>query len=158
MGGVSMDAAGVRPRRWISGIEPASELLSATGTEILEMECRQQPGKLRQLICSYAGDPEIRSTMARLRAAAEANSGPVLFLGMGASFCSAISGAVFLQTHGRPAFFLDAGEWLHYGASVWSNAALSVLLTTSGESAELVELINLIQRKPAGALALICNN
>jgi glutamine---fructose-6-phosphate transaminase (isomerizing) len=153
-----MDAAGVRPRRWISGIEPASELLSATGAEILEMECRHQPGKLRQLIRSYAGDPEIRSTMARLRAVAAANSGPVLFLGMGASFCSGISGAIFLETHGRPSFFLDAGEWLHYGASVWSDAALSVFLTTSGESAELVELINLIQRKPAGALALICNN
>src|SRR5271168_857295 len=110
MGEVRMDTAGVRPRRWISGIEPASELLSATGTEILELECRQQPEVLRQLIRSYAGDPEIRSTLAALRDAA-ANSGPVLFLGMGASFCSAISGAIFLQTHGRPSFFLDAGEW-----------------------------------------------
>jgi glutamine---fructose-6-phosphate transaminase (isomerizing) len=148
----------VRPHRWISGIEPPAELLSATGTQILEMECRQQPDKLRELIRSYAGDREIRSTMATLRAAAE-KSGPALFLGMGASFCSAISGAAFLQTHGRPSFFLDAGEWLHYGDRVWNDAALSVLLTTSGESAELVELIKLIgQRKPAGALALICNN
>jgi glucosamine--fructose-6-phosphate aminotransferase (isomerizing) len=150
-----MDTTGVRPRRWISGIEPAPELLSATGTEILEIECRQQPDKLRQLIRAYATDPGIRSTMASLRAAAIANSGPVLFLGMGASFCSAIGAAIHLQTHGRPSFFLDAGEWLHYGASAWNDAALSVLLTTSGESAELVELM---QRKPAGPLALICNN
>jgi glutamine---fructose-6-phosphate transaminase (isomerizing) len=154
-----MNEAEVRPRRWISGIEPPAELLSATGTEVLEMECRQQPEKLRQLIRSYASNPEIRSTMATLRATTAANSSPVLFLGMGASYCSAISGAVFLQTHGRPSFFLDAGEWLHYGAQVWNDVALSVLLTTSGESAELVELIKLIEgSKPAGALALISNN
>lgn len=153
-----MDATEVRPRRWISGIEPAGELLSATGIEILEMECRQQPEKLQQLIRSYAADPDIRSTMSALRAAARANRGPVLFVGMGASFCSAIGGAVFLQSHGRPAFFLDAGEWLHYGRPVWNDAALSVLLTTSGESAEPVELIRLMGSESDGTLALICNN
>jgi glucosamine--fructose-6-phosphate aminotransferase (isomerizing) len=50
---------------------------------------------------------------------------------------------------------VDAGEWLHYGGSVWDDAALSILLTTSGESAELVELL---RRRSRGALALICNN
>jgi glucosamine--fructose-6-phosphate aminotransferase (isomerizing) len=78
-----------------------------------------------------------------------------LFLGMGASFCSSISGATFLQAHGRPSFAVDAGEWLHYGASVWDDAALSILLTTSGESAELVELF---KRGKHGRLALISNN
>ncbi len=29
--------------RWIAGIEPAKELLTATGTQILEIECREQP-------------------------------------------------------------------------------------------------------------------
>jgi glutamine---fructose-6-phosphate transaminase (isomerizing) len=74
---------------------------------------------------------------------------------MGASLCSSISGSVLLQTHGRPSFSVDAGEWLHYSSSVWDDAALSVLLTTSGESAELVELF-----KKGGdrSLGLICNN
>jgi glutamine---fructose-6-phosphate transaminase (isomerizing) len=150
-----MDVIENRPRRWISGIEPAKELLSATGTQILEIECREQPRKLVQLIRAYAADPAIRTALGKLREAAAARSGPVLFLGMGASFCSSISGTTFLQTHARPCFSVDAGEWLHYGASVWNNAALSILLTTSGESAELVELF---RRGTSGALALICNN
>jgi glucosamine--fructose-6-phosphate aminotransferase (isomerizing) len=149
-----MDSTSNCTRRWISGIEPAPELLSASGSQILEIECREQPGKLAELIRAYAADPEIRSALAKLRDNA-ANSGPVLFLGMGASYCSSISGSVHLQTHGRSSFTVDAGEWLHYGASVRDDAALSILLTTSGESAELVELF---RRGSRGALALICNN
>jgi len=133
-----MDSTSNRTHRWISGIKPAPELLSATGTQILEIECREQPRKLHELICAYAADGEIRSALGKLRAQAASKSGPVMFVGMGASLCSAISGSVFLQTHGRPSFSVDAGEWLHYGSSVWDDPALSILLTTSGESAELV--------------------
>jgi glucosamine--fructose-6-phosphate aminotransferase (isomerizing) len=140
--------------RWISGIEPPRELLTATGTQMLEMECLQQPQKLTEIIRAYAADPALRSQLSVLRELA-ARKGPVLFLGMGASFCSAISGSTLLQRNGRSSFALDAGEWLHYGISTWKDAALSVLLTTSGESAELVQLLE------AGTnctLALICNN
>jgi glucosamine--fructose-6-phosphate aminotransferase (isomerizing) len=153
--GNQMDLAKSRERQWISGIEPAGELLSASGTQILEIECREQPRRLNELIRAYASDQEIRSTLGKLRETAAAGRGPVLFLGMGASYCSSISGATFLQTHGRPSFSVDAGEWLHYGARVWEDAALSILLTTSGESAELVELI---KRGNHGTLALISNN
>ena len=74
---------------------------------------------------------------------------------MGASYCSSFSGSVLLQTHGRPSFSVDAGEWLHYAQPIWDDAALSVLLTTSGESAELVELFKIGKNRPLG---LICNN
>jgi glucosamine--fructose-6-phosphate aminotransferase (isomerizing) len=149
-----MDSSSNHARRWISGVEPAPELLSANGTQILEIVCREQPRRLHELIRAYAAVPEIHFVLGKLREAA-ANNGPVLFLGMGASLCSSISGCVLLQTHGRPSFTVDAGEWLHYGGSVWDDAALSILLTTSGESAELVELL---RRRSRGALALICNN
>jgi glucosamine--fructose-6-phosphate aminotransferase (isomerizing) len=150
-----MDSAGDRSPRWISGIPPAAELLSATGTQILEIECREQPGKLRDLIRRYGADPAIQSALGTLRHAAASNRGPVLFVGMGASLCSAVSGAVHLQADGRLSFAADAGEWLHYGIPGWHEAALTILITTSGESAELVELF---KRGSGHALALICNN
>jgi glucosamine--fructose-6-phosphate aminotransferase (isomerizing) len=140
--------------RWISGIEPAKELLSATGTQILELECREEPVRLNELIAEYRSDSAIRSELEKLREIA-ARPGPVFFVGMGASFCSSISGSVLLQTNGRLSFSLDAGEWLHYALPTWSQAALSVLLTTSGESAELVELFKSAEGRPLG---LICNN
>ncbi len=140
--------------RWIAGVEPAPELLKATGTEILEIECREQPGRLRDLLRAYSGDPAIGAELAKLRALATRN-GPVLFLGMGASLCSSYAGSVTLHSNGKPSFSVDAGEWLHYGASTWDQASLSVLLTTSGESAELVELVKTAAKRP---LALICDN
>jgi glutamine---fructose-6-phosphate transaminase (isomerizing) len=140
--------------RWISGIEPPKELLTATGTQILEIECREQPARLRELIQVYGSDPSIRSELMKFRNLA-ANKGPVLFIGMGASYCSSISGSIFLQSNGRLSFSVDAGEWLHHASPVWDEAALSVLLTTSGESAELVELF---KRKRDSPLGLVCNN
>jgi glucosamine--fructose-6-phosphate aminotransferase (isomerizing) len=140
--------------RWIAGIEPSKESLTANGTQILEIECREQPNRLRDLIQAYRDDPALRAEFKKFRNAT-AKKGTILFIGMGASYCSSFSGSVFLETHGRLSFSVDAGEWLHYGRPVWDDAALSILLTTSGESAELVELF-----KSAGdrAFGLICNN
>jgi len=143
-----------RTPRWVGGVAPAPDLVRATGTEIMEMECREQPERLRGLLRSYATDPEIRRQLAEIRELCAA-PGPVMFLGMGASLCSCYAGAVALAAQGRPAFAVDAGEWLHYGARTWDQAALSVLVTTSGESAELVELVKAAGERP---LALICNN
>lgn len=140
--------------RWISGIEPPKELLNANGTQILELECRQQPERLRELIHVYRTDSTVRGELNMFRKLA-ASKGPVLFTGMGGSLCSAISGTIMLQMHGRPSFSVDAGEWLHYGLPVWRDAALSILLTTSGESAELVELF---KRGKGDRLGLLCNN
>ncbi len=149
-----MDEVNKREPRWISGVEPPKELLTATGTQILEIECREQPARLRDLLQPYRDNATIRAELKKFRELA-AKKGPVLFIGMGASFCSSISGSVFLQSHGRLSFSVDAGEWLHYASTSWGEAALSVLLTTSGESAELVELF---KEKGDKTLGLICNN
>jgi glucosamine--fructose-6-phosphate aminotransferase (isomerizing) len=140
--------------RWINGIEPSKELLASNGTQILEIECREQPARLRELLDFYRKDPELRSQLADFAKPAT-GKGPILFIGMGGSYCSLISGSVHLQSHGRPAFTVDAGEWLNYAKPVWSDAALSVLMTASGESAELVELFKRGGDRPRG---LICNN
>ena len=140
--------------RWISGVVPSKELLACDGTEILEIECRQQPLRLRELIEAYTSDHQTRRHLSRLKGQST-RPGPILFIGMGASFCSAICGSVLLQSQGRSAFAIDAGEWLHYASPVWSDASLSVLLTTSGESAELVALL---RQQTKSSTGLICNN
>jgi glutamine---fructose-6-phosphate transaminase (isomerizing) len=140
--------------RWVGGVEPPKELLGATGVQILEMECRQQPKLLSSLIERYSRDSAIQEQLKTFRRLAE-KPGPVFWIGMGASYSSSFAGSVLLQTAGRLSFSLDAGEWLHYGLPIWPQAALSILLTTSGESAELVELFKTAREKPLG---LICNN
>lgn len=140
--------------RWIAGVEPAAELLAYTGTQILELECRQQPQVLRALLAAYSNDPALAAELDKFRALAR-KAGPVVFLGMGASYCSSFAGSALLQAHGRLSFSVDAGEWLNYASKVWNDAALSILLTTSGESAELVEFL---RQSPDRAMGLLCNN
>lgn len=138
---------------WIAGIEPPNDLLDKSMIEIYEMECREQPERLAHLLNAYQGDCAIREELDKFSIMA-GSQGPVLFIGMGASYCSAITGVVHLQSHGRSSFAVDASEWLHY-SKAWDQAALSLLVTTSGESAELVKLCQEGANRPLG---LLCNN
>ncbi len=53
--------------RWVGGVAPPLELLGATGTQILELECREQPVRLRQLIDAYQNEAAIRAQMKTFR-------------------------------------------------------------------------------------------
>lgn len=140
-------------RRWIGGVEPPAELRDLSMNAIYEKECREQPHGLAQLLGAYQSDSAVTGELDSLREMS-CSPGPILFIGMGASYCSSLTGATYLQSGGRSAFAVDASEWLHYSAT-WDQAALSLLVTTSGESAELVRLCERGAQKP---LALLCNN
>jgi glucosamine--fructose-6-phosphate aminotransferase (isomerizing) len=150
----TLDDADNKQPKWIAGIEPPREMLAMSMTQIYEKECREQPERLAELLRAYKQDKSIVEELTKLRQIA-LTPGPVLFIGMGASYCSSIAGAVWLQSCGRVAFFIDAGEWLHYSFPVWDQVAAAILTTASGESAELVELCRKDSTKP---LVLLCNN
>jgi glutamine---fructose-6-phosphate transaminase (isomerizing) len=139
---------------WIAGVKPTAEILGMSMTEIYEKECREQPERLADVVRAYAEEESILKTLENLKQAALA-AGPILFIGMGASFCSSITGSVWLQSRGRPSFFVDAGEWLHFSQPVWDKGAVSILTTASGESAELVQLC---KKNPGRPSILLCNN
>lgn len=141
--------------RWIAGTQPSDEVLAMNGTQILEYECRQQPGKLRELIAAYKANESIRRELRYARDVTANDPAPVIFIAMGGSLCACLSASTHMQSNGRLAFAVDAGEWLHYARNVWKDAALSVLVTASGESAELVAFM---KQGTGGPLALICNN
>jgi len=149
-----MDDKTNREPRWIGGVEPPGYVLTMSGTAIFEKECREQPERLAQLIRAYASDGSILEEMRKLCEVA-LPPGPVLFVGMGASYCSCVAGSVLLQSSGRSSFLVEASEWLHYAVPVWDQVAASIVVTTSGESAELVQLCKKDGQTP---LALICNN
>jgi glutamine---fructose-6-phosphate transaminase (isomerizing) len=149
-----MDKMTSKERRWIAGIKPPDEMLTMSMTAIFEKECREQPERLAQVLRAYDQDQSILKELHQLRQIA-LSPGPILFLGMGASYCSSIAASVWLQSCNRSSFFADAGEWLHYAPAVLDQVAASVLTTASGESAELVELCKIKTQKP---VVLICNN
>jgi glutamine---fructose-6-phosphate transaminase (isomerizing) len=149
-----MENQGSQESRWVAGVEPPKEMLTRSMTSIYEMECREQPERLAQLLRAYDEDRSTKETLEQLRHQS-LSAGPVVFVGMGASYCSSITASSFLQSCGRSSFAVDASEWLHYSQPVWGETAVSTLLTTSGESAELVQLCRKSNGKP---IALLCNN
>jgi len=149
-----MAEEGYSVTQWIGGVEPPAEVRAMNMVELYEKECREQPARLAELLKAYSENGAIREELGRLKRLAN-RPGPVLFAGMGASYCSGVNGASLLLMNGRSSFVVDAGEWLYYGLPVWDQVAGTILLTTSGESAELVELCKKNEGKPLG---LICNN
>jgi glucosamine--fructose-6-phosphate aminotransferase (isomerizing) len=116
-------------------------------------ECEEQPERLAELCRAYEQDPEIRHEIRRLKQAIPDHL-PVLWLGMGASYCAGLAGSFRLLSSGRLSFVAEAGEWLHYSDGTEDQTSGPILVTNSGESAELVQLC----RRPAkGARVLLCN-
>ena len=103
-----MSAEKMSAPRWIAGIEPAAEVLKMNGTEVLEMECREQPARLAGLIAAYAERDGAGEQLLGLRGIVE-RPGPVLWLGMGGSLCSSYAGSVLMQTQGRLGVFSGCG-------------------------------------------------
>jgi glucosamine--fructose-6-phosphate aminotransferase (isomerizing) len=117
-------------------------------------ECLEQPQRLAELFHAYACDPVIRNQLGTLKKVISADL-PLLWLGMGASYCSSLSGATKLSLLGRASFAVEASEWLHYAIGAQRQVGGPILVTTSGESVELVELCQQNQAKPS---VLVCNN
>jgi glucosamine--fructose-6-phosphate aminotransferase (isomerizing) len=116
-------------------------------------ECKEQPCRLTDLVREYAVDSEIRHDIQRLKNTVSATA-HIAWLGMGASLCSSVAGALTLWLGGRSSSALEASEWLHFGRVLKTGVAAPIMVTTSGQSAELVELS---RQNGAGPQILICN-
>ena len=122
--------------------------------EVFHSECLEQPQRLENVFQAYSTDSEIRGELERLKRSVS-TSQPIIWLGMGASYCSSISGVTRCSLAGRPSFFVEASEWLHFALLTLEHVAGPILVTTSGESAELVEICRRAEKRPR---ILICNS
>jgi len=122
--------------------------------EIFLAECSEQPQRLADVFRAYAADPNLRCELERAKQNIHAGQ-PLVWLGMGASYCSSIAGATRYTLAGHPSFPVEASEWLHYAPATWAEVGGPILMTTSGESAELVELCWHNAQRPR---ILICNS
>ena len=79
----------------------------------------------------------------------------IIFTGMGSSYFISQSTASMLAAQGVPAFALSASELLHYQYPIVQPNTLLICISQSGESYEVVQLINLL---PANiTIVAICN-
>ena len=116
-------------------------------------EIAEQPQALRR---AGRGLVEQAGQLARLRAAV-ASSRSILFTGMGSSYDACYPIVTALAGQGRPCSMLDTAELLHFRMPLLHPDSLLVCVSQSGESAELVRLIDRLPSRGRPTIAAVTN-
>ena len=108
-------------------------------------EIAGQPDALRRAGSALA---EQADQVRQLRAAVR-SAGSVLFTGMGSSYDACYPAATALSARGVSCSMLDTAELLHFRLPALRPDTLLVCVSQSGESAELVRLVERLGAVPA---------
>lgn len=103
----------------------------------------EQPAVLRAVLEEYTRRTSTLSSIAREWALRSMRS-HVVITGMGSSYSASYPAATYLNNRGLPTFLVDASELLHYQLNLALKAGLVVVVSQSGESAEIRRLISVL--------------
>jgi glucosamine--fructose-6-phosphate aminotransferase (isomerizing) len=92
------------------------------------------------------------------RVAATGHERTLVFTGMGSSYDACYPAVTALAASGIPALHIDASELLHFRKNVLGDAGLLVTVSQSGESAEVVRLIESLARGDRSPLVVAVTN
>jgi glucosamine--fructose-6-phosphate aminotransferase (isomerizing) len=131
---------------------PGSPVANIPGTVTetkLFQDILKQPAQVAASLAHMlgAGKPSLDAAAAVLRAA-----GPVIITGIGASWHAGMAMQAQLLGCGVPALLMDASELLHFG-EVWRGATV-VMLSRSGKSTEIVQLVEKCRAKSATIISI----
>jgi glucosamine--fructose-6-phosphate aminotransferase (isomerizing) len=104
-------------------------------------EISGQPDALRR---AASGLVDQLSTLDRLASASRGR--PPIFTGMGSSYDACYPAVNALAGAGAPAIHVDASELLHFRTNIVAAASLLVAVSQSGESAEVIRLVEALVR------------
>lgn len=96
-----------------------------------------QPRDLRRMVNGF----QSQANLMKMATIAGLGYKKILFSGMGSSNYCCHGAVIMLNRHGFTASVLSAGELLHYEMGLSSPDTLMVLVSQSGESAEIVKLV-----------------
>ncbi|MEP6972602.1 MAG: SIS domain-containing protein [Actinomycetota bacterium] len=116
-------------------------------------EIAGQPDAIRRAV---AGLKDQLSSLERLTSVAPDRA--LVFSGMGSSYYACHPAISELATAGVAAVHIDSSELLHFRSNILPSAGLLVLVSQSGESAEVVRLLEGLERGVDGPLVLAVTN
>ena len=99
-----------------------------------------QPRALENTLVSLLENPSLRELTARLR---KGNFTTLILTGMGSSFHALHPLQLKLIEHGIIAIMAEASELVHYQARLFDPRTLVVAVSQSGQSAEVVRLLEI---------------
>lgn len=101
----------------------------------------EQPDKLKQLVSFYKSNNG--GDMLELLSHLGENKN-LVFSGMGSSLAASRFAATYLWSVGKQAMYVESSELLHYGMSILNEDSLLVLISQSGESVEIKEILEVL--------------
>lgn len=104
---------------------------------IFEQDIFMQPQDMRDALSFYQRE----NYYAKMRKLAEGNYGKIIFTGMGSSFSSCMNPGKVLMNHGIPCQVIVTSDLLYYQIDMIEKDDLVVIVSQSGESGEIVDLI-----------------
>jgi glucosamine--fructose-6-phosphate aminotransferase (isomerizing) len=107
-------------------------------------EIREQPQALRDAAAGLARQGDALGRLAELAAGAP----PLVLTGMGSSFDACLCAASALARRGRLSAAVNAAELLHFGLDAVGPDALLVVISQSGNSIELVRIVESLAARP----------
>lgn len=114
-------------------------------------EIAGQPDAIRRAGSSLAAQEEALGEIAR-----RASGRPLVFTGMGSSYFACYAPVTYLGGAGVPAVMADAAELLHFRRPSLAEA-LVVAVSQSGESAEVVRLVEDLRGEPGAVVVAVTN-
>jgi len=118
-------------------------------------EIREQPTALRDTLLYYqegSGKERLKDVIGIWKTG---KYDKIIFTGMGSSYFISYAATCLLNKYGIKSFFINAGELLHYQFSLLDNKCLLVCISQSGES---FEIVNLIQKLSSEVTVIsVCN-
>ena len=111
-------------------------------SEYLEDVCTQ-PEQLRNTLHFY----ETSDILVKLNQICRPSFHRLVFSGMGSSHFCAAAASLYLKQHGINSEIISTGELLYYEQSSLDQDTLLVLISQSGESAEIIRLLQTIDNK-----------
>ena len=106
-------------------------------------EIAGQPDAMRRAAAALVDQ---RDALERIREAG-ASSRTIVFTGMGGSYDACYPAVNDLAARGVPSLLVDAAELLHFRRPILNGRTLAIVVSQSGESAEIVRLANELSRQ-----------
>jgi glucosamine--fructose-6-phosphate aminotransferase (isomerizing) len=113
-----------------------------------------QPDAMRRAAAALV---EQRDHLDRVREAA-GQSRTIVFTGMGSSYDACYPAVNDLAGRGIPALLVDAAELLHFRRPILNAQTLAVIVSQSGESAEIVRLVSELAKQRARPFVVSLTN
>jgi glucosamine--fructose-6-phosphate aminotransferase (isomerizing) len=113
-----------------------------------------QPDAMRRAAAALVDQ---REALERIREAS-ATSRTIVFTGMGSSYDACYPAVNDLAARGVPALLVDAAELLHFRRPILNARTLAIVVSQSGESAEIVRLANELSKQRTRPFVIAVTN